>query len=85
MFGVYDPHADEMYVECYEKKTSEEYIDFVLNRVRKKYPYVTLHIIEDNASIHTSKKSSEAIGRHRRINRVRLPTSSPKLNLIESR
>jgi transposase len=39
----------------------------------------------DNVSYHKSKISSEAIKQYKRIDPVFLPTSSPKLNLIEGK
>ncbi len=47
---------------------------------------VTIFVVLDNASIHRSKKTRNAITRyHPRIVPVFLPTRSPELNLIEVR
>ena len=43
-------------------------------------------MVLDNASIHKSKKTKEALSKHHpRITLVFLPTKSPKLNVIEVR
>lgn len=83
-FGAYNVHDDEIFIQCYERKTSKEFIDFIA-KVRKRWPYVKIKAIIDNVSYHKSKISSEAIGQYKRIDPVFLPTSSPKLNLIEGK
>ena len=86
-FGVYDYTNDKMYTHCYRNKTSEQFIDFI-RRIDSKYDssIKTIFIVLDNASIHRSKKTRNAIVRnYPRIVLVFQPTRSPELNLIEVR
>ncbi len=74
-----------MFTHCYRNKTSYQFIDF-LRRVDSKYDssIKTIFVVLDNASIHRSKKTRNAIVRnYPRIVLVFLPTRSPQLNLIE--
>ena len=88
-FGIYDhTNDDEMYTHCYSRnKTSDQFIDFI-RRIDSKYDssIKTIFIVLDNASIHRSKKTRNAIRcNYPRIVLVFLPTRSPQLNLIEIR
>lgn len=86
-FGVYDHTNDTMYTHCYKNKTSEQFIDFI-RRINSKYnsSIKTIFVVLDNASIHRSKKTRNAIVRnYPRIILVFQPTRSPELNLIEVR
>ena len=86
-FGVYDYTNDQMYTHCYRNKTSDQFIDFI-KRVDSRYDssIKTIFVVLDNASIHRSKKTRNAISHyHPRIVLVFLPTRSPELNLIEVR
>ena len=68
-------------------KTSEQFIDFI-RRVDSRYnsSIKTIFVVLDNASIHRSKKTRNAIVRnYPRIVLVFQPTRSPHLNLIEVR
>jgi len=76
-----------MYTHCYKNKTSEQFIDFI-RRVDSRYnsSIKKIFVVLDNASIHRSKKTRNAIRRyHPRIVLVFQPTRSPELNLIEVR
>ena len=87
MFGVYDHTNDRMFTHCYKHKKSNQFIDFI-NRVDLVYDsnIKRIFVVLDNASIHKSKKTREALTHHHpRIVPVFLPTKSPKLNLIEAR
>jgi len=87
VFGVYDHTNDTMFTHCYKNKTSDQFIDF-LRRIDSRYDssIKTIFVVLDNASIHRSKKTRNAITRyHPRIVLVFLPTRSPELNLIEVR
>ncbi len=81
-FGAYDPHRKELFVKTYEKKTSNEFIDFV-EEIRKHWRYVKIAIILDNARIHKSNKTKNALSKYKSIDFVFLPTNSPDLNRIE--
>jgi len=86
-FGVYDYTNDQIYTHCYRNKTSGQFIDFI-KRVDSKYDsnIKKIFVVLDNASIHRSKKTRNAIVRnYPRIVLVFQPTRSPKLNLIEVR
>jgi len=86
VFGVYDYTNDRMYTHCYKQKKSSQFIDFI-NKVDSLYdPSIKqVFIVLDNASIHRSKKTREAMKKHSRIVLVFLPTKAPELNLIEVR
>jgi transposase len=75
-----------MYAHCYKQKKSSQFIDFI-NKVDSLCdPSIKqVFIVLDNASIHRSKKTREAMKKHSRIVLVFLPTKAPELNLIEVR
>src|SRR5215207_10705473 len=76
-----------MYTHRYRNKTSNQFIDFI-RRVDTRYDssIKTIFVVLDNASIHRSKKTINAIVRnYPRIILVFQPTRSPELNLIEVR
>ncbi|HEX6294788.1 MAG TPA: transposase [Nitrososphaeraceae archaeon] len=89
-FGIYDHTNDQIYIyiyHCYRNKTSNQFIDFI-KRVDFRYDssIKTIFVVLDNASIHRSKKTRNAIVRsYPRIFLVSQPTRSPELNLIEVR
>jgi transposase len=71
---------------CYKQKKSSQFTDFI-NKVDSSYdPSIKqIFIVLDNASIHRSKKTREAMKKkHSRIV-LFLPTKAPELNLIEVR
>lgn len=87
VFGIYDYTSDRMFTHCYRHKTSDQFIDFI-NRVDSLYDSSSvkqIFLVLDNASIHGSKKTREALKKHPRMVLVFLPTKSPELNLIEVR
>ena len=66
-----------MYTHCYKNKTSEQFIDFI-RRVDTRYDYriKTIFVVLDNALIHRSKKTRNAIIRdYPRIVLVVFPTT----------
>jgi transposase len=75
-----------MYTHCYKQKKSSQFIDFI-GKVDSLYsPSIKqIFIVLDNASIHRSKKTKEAMKKHSRIVPVFLPTKAPELKLIEVR
>ena len=76
-----------MLTHCYQQKKSNQFIDFI-ERVDSSYDLniKRIFLVLDNASIHKSKKTKEALSKHHpRITLVFLPTKSPKLNVIEVR
>jgi hypothetical protein len=87
VFGVYDYTNDKMYTHCYKQKKSSQFIDFINKVDSLCSPSIKLvFIVLDNASIHKSKKTREAIKKKpSRIILVFLPTKAPELNLIEVR
>ena len=87
VFGIYDYTNDRMLTHCYQQKKSNQFIDFI-ERVDSFYDLniKRIFLVLDNASIHKSKKTKEALSKHHpRITLVFLPTKSPRLNLIEVR
>jgi transposase len=76
-----------MFTHCYRNKTSDQFIDFI-RRVDSRYDssIKTIFVVLDNASIHRSTKTRNAIVRnYPRIVLVFQPTRSQELNLIEVR
>ena len=76
-----------MYTHSYKNKTSDQFIDFI-RRVDTRYDssIKIIFVVLDNASIHKSKKTRNAIVRnYPRIVLVFQPTRLPQLNLIEIR
>ncbi|MGA8085474.1 MAG: transposase [Candidatus Nitrosopolaris sp.] len=76
-----------MLTHCYQQKKSNQFIDFI-ERVDSFYDLniKRIFLVLDNAPIHKSKKTKEALFKHHpRITLVFLPTKSPKLNVIEVR
>jgi transposase len=71
-----------LFVKTYDRKTSDEFIDFI-EEIRTHWHYRKIAIILDNARIHKSKKTKNALGRYKSIDFVFLPTNSPELNRIE--
>lgn len=87
VFGAYDHTNDKMHVQCYQKKTGKQFVDF-LKRVDKRYGknVQNMFVVLDNLSVHKSKKVKYEISKYcPRIKFVFLPVRSPKLNLIEVR
>jgi transposase len=84
--SVYDYTNDKMYTHCYKHKKSNQFIDFI-NKVDSLFdPSIKqIFIVLDNASIHRSKKTREAMKKRSRIVLVFLPTKAPELDLIEVR
>lgn len=78
MFGIYDHSNDRMLTHCYQQKKSDQFIDFI-ERVDSSYDLniKTIFIVLDNAPIHKSKKTKEALSKyHHRITLVFLPSKS---------
>ena len=80
-FGVYIPSKDEVFIKCYNKKRSTQYIDFI-KKLRKKYKE-KLYIIQDNSPIHLSKETKGGLKDIEGIEWVFQPFNSPKLNKME--
>ena len=73
-----------MYIRCYQKKTTKQFIDF-LKRVEKRYDknIQNIFLVLDNLSVHQSKKAKEVLAKDcPRIKLVFLQVGSPELNLI---
>lgn len=83
-FGAYNVHKDEIFIKCYDRKTSRDFIDFIA-KVRKRWHHVKIKAVLDNVSSHKSNMTTNAMKRYKRIEPVFLPTSSPKLNRIEGK
>jgi len=87
VFEAYDHSNDKMYIRCYQKKTTKQFIDF-LKRVEKRYDknIQNIFLVLDNLSVHQSKKAKEVLAKDcPRIKLVFLQVRSPELNLIEVR
>jgi hypothetical protein len=87
VFEAYDHSNDKIYIHCYQKKTTKQFIDF-LKRVEKRYDknIQNIFLVLDNLSVHQSKKAKEVLAKDcPRIKLVFLQVRSPELNLIEVR
>ena len=53
VFGAYDHTNDKMQINCYQKKTGKQFIDF-LKRVEKRYDnnIQNIFLVLDNLSVH---------------------------------
>ena len=87
VFGAYDYTNDKMHINCYQKKTGKQFVDFI-KRLDGRYndTIQNIFLVLDNLSVHKSKKVKDQIFKHcPRIKFVFLPVRSPELNLIEVR
>jgi len=85
--GAYDHTNNKIHVQCYQKKTGKQFIDF-LKRVDRRYDknIQNIFLVLDNLSVHKSKKVKEQISKLcPRIKFVFLPIRSSELSLIEVR
>jgi hypothetical protein len=87
VFGAFDHTNDKMHVQCYERKTGKQFVDF-LKRTDKRFDknIQNIFVVLDNLSAHKSKMVKEEISKCcPRIKFVFLPVRYPELNLIEVR
>jgi hypothetical protein len=86
VFGAFDHTNDKMHVQCYERKTGKQFVDF-LKRTDKRFDknIQNIFVVLDNLSAHKSKMVKEEISKYcPRIKFVfLLPVRSPNLSLIE--
>jgi transposase len=80
-FGIYIPDKDNVFIKCYHKKRSEQYIDFV--KEIKKELKEKLYVIQDNGPIHVSKETKEGLKNLEGIEFIFQPYNSPELNKME--
>jgi tRNA U34 5-carboxymethylaminomethyl modifying GTPase MnmE/TrmE len=65
VIGVYDHTNDRMFTHCYKHKKSDQFI-YLINKVDLVYDsnIKRIFVVLDNASIHKSKKTKEALSKH---------------------
>lgn len=73
IFGALDPATGAWTYTVTERKRSEEFIAFV-EKLLGEYPAVTLLLVLDNASIHTSKAVAAWVEVHQRVELLFLPS-----------
>ena len=83
IFGAINLRTGALDTLCSTRKRSQDFIRF-LHQLLERYPIGTVHIILDNATIHSSKLTKKWLAMHPRIQMVYLPTySGHLLNPIE--
>lgn len=84
LFGALDAHTHRLYAGFWARKNSDAMVEF-LRALLTSIPALTIYLVLDNYSVHTSKKTRAflASDEARRLHLVFLPTYSPWLNPIE--
>ena len=84
LFGALDAHNDRLYVDFWERKDSDAFVEF-LQALLRAIPRKPLYLILDNYIVHHSRKTREFLKTRaaQRLHFVFLPTYSPWLNRIE--
>lgn len=83
IFGAINLRTGELDTLCSARKRSQDFIRF-LHQLLERYPIGTVHIILDNATIHSSKLTQKWLAMYPRLHMVYLPTySGHLLNPIE--
>jgi len=81
--AAFNPHSGQSVGKAYQRKRSEDVLDFLENVLLPCYPGKHIYMIWDNLSSHRSQRTWQ--NEHGdRISLIWLPTNSPWLNLIES-
>lgn len=78
---MYIPAKDEVFIKCYNKKRSTQFVDFMKTLITKFK--CKLYVILDNSPIHVSKETNEGLKELNEIELVFQPYNSPELNWME--
>src|SRR6185295_6400562 len=82
LLAALDVHSGKVRGECIAKNNSDAFIRFLRKQLRT-HPNVDLHVVIDNGSSHTSKKTKEWIAKQKRLHVYYTPTHASWLNQIE--
>ncbi len=84
LFGALDAHDNRLYVDFWDRKDSDAFLEF-LKALLRAIPRKRLYLILDNYIVHHSLKTQAFLKTRaaRRLHFVFLPTYSPWLNRIE--
>lgn len=83
LFAALEISTGEVLGMCSDTHTSKDFFSF-LKKVRKNWPYKTLHIICDNLSAHKTNLIKEWEEKNKRIHFHFTPTSASWMNQIET-
>ena len=82
LLAALEVHSGKITGECIVKNDSDTFIRF-LRRLLRDHPAGELHVILDNGSSHTSRKTREWLARQKRFHLHYTPTHASWLNQIE--
>ena len=82
LLAALEVHSGKIEGECIPKNDSDAFIRFLRKQLRI-HPGVDLHVILDNGSSHTSKKTRAWITKQKRLHVYYTPTHASWLNQIE--
>lgn len=82
LLAALEVHSGKIEGECIVKNDSDAFIRFLRKQLRA-HPGVDLHVIVDNGSSHTSKKTRAWIATQKRLHVHYTPTHASWLNQIE--
>lgn len=82
LLAALEVHRGTIEGECIVRNDSDAFIRFLRKQLRAR-PDVDLHVIVDNGSSHTSKKTREWIAKQKRLHVHYTPTHASWLNQIE--
>jgi transposase len=82
IFGAIDIRTGKWSYQIFDRKRSEQFIDF-LNHIVRLYPTRRIQIVLDNCSIHKANFVDEWLTSHPRVRLYYLPCYMPQLNPVE--
>lgn len=82
LLAALDVHSGKIRGECIVKNNSDAFIRFLRKQLRT-HQNLDLHVVIDNGSSHTSKKTRAWIGKQKRLHVYYTPTHASWLNQIE--
>jgi transposase len=84
LFAALDVLSSRVIAKCYQRHSSDDFIDFLRMIDASVEDGREIHVILDNLSAHKSVKVKAFLARHPRIHLHFIPTHSSWLNLVES-
>jgi transposase len=82
LLAALEVHSGKVHGECIARNDSDAFIRFLRKQLRA-HPGKDLHVIADNGSSHTSKKTKAWVARQKRLHLHFTPTHASWLNQIE--